>query len=91
MLPDLTKIKSRANRDLLRWVRQQVPAVTPLIQGVATFRQHEGKVGKIIRMTVLRRRSTVTSPGSSLRSVGMRCDSLTFKRFSKSCWTLRSE
>lgn len=49
MLPDFTKVKTRANRDLLRWVRQQVPAVTPLIQGVASFRQHEGKVGRMVR------------------------------------------
>jgi len=49
MLPDFTKVKSRVNRDLLRWVRAQVPAVTPLIQGISTFRQHEGKIGKIVR------------------------------------------
>jgi hypothetical protein len=49
MLPDLAKVKSRANRDILRWVRQQIPVVTPLIQGVATFRQHEGRVGRMIR------------------------------------------
>ena len=49
MLPDFTKAKSRANRDLLRWVRKQIPAVTPLIQGVATFNQHEGKVVKMVR------------------------------------------
>ena len=36
MLPDFTRAKSRANRDLLRWVRKQIPAVTPLIQGMAT-------------------------------------------------------
>lgn len=49
MLPDFTKAKSRANRDLLRSVRKQIPAVTPLIQGVATFNQHEGKVVKMVR------------------------------------------
>jgi hypothetical protein len=49
MLPDFTKAKSRANRDLLRWVRKQIPAVTPLIQGVATFNQHEGTVVKMVR------------------------------------------
>jgi|CZLA01.1.fsa_nt_gi hypothetical protein len=49
MLPDFTKVKSRANRDLLRWVQQQIPAVTPLIQGITTFRQHEGRVGTIVR------------------------------------------
>jgi hypothetical protein len=49
MLPDFTKVKSRANRNLLRWVRHQIPAVTPLIQGITTFRQHEGKAGTIVR------------------------------------------
>ena len=49
MLPDFTRIKTRVNRDLLRWVRRQIPAVAPLMQGVATFHQHEGKVGKIVR------------------------------------------
>ena len=48
MLPDFTKVKTRANRDLLRWVRKQIPAVTPLLQGVGTFQQHEGKIGKIV-------------------------------------------
>ncbi len=48
MLPDFIKAKSRANRDLLRWVRRQIPAVTPLIQGVATFHQHEGKIGRMV-------------------------------------------
>ena len=49
MLPDFTRVKTRANRDLLRRVRQQVPAVAPLMQGVATFHQHEGKIGRIVR------------------------------------------
>jgi len=49
MLPDFTKAKSRANRDLLRWVRRQIPAVTPLIRGVASFHQHEGKIGRMVR------------------------------------------
>ena len=49
MLPDFTRVKTRANRDLLRSVRQQIPAVAPLLQGVATFHQHEGRSGKIVR------------------------------------------
>ena len=49
MLPDFARVKARANRDLLRWARQQIPAVAPLMQGVAAFRQHEGKIGKIVR------------------------------------------
>lgn len=50
MLPDFTKAKARANRDLLRWVQKQVPLVTPLIRGVQTFRQHEGRAGTIVRV-----------------------------------------
>ena len=49
MLPDFTRVKIRANRDLVEWARQQIPAVAPLLRGVATIRQHEGKVGKIVR------------------------------------------
>ena len=49
MLPDFTRAKDRANRDLLRWVGQQIPAVAPLLRGVSTVRQHEGKVGRIVR------------------------------------------
>ena len=49
MLPNFTKVRTRANRDLLRWVRQQIPALTPLLHGVATFQQHEGKIGRIVR------------------------------------------
>ena len=49
MLPDLTKVKTRLNRDLLRWVRGQIPVVAPLLQGVAKFHQHEGEIGTIVR------------------------------------------
>ena len=49
MLPDFTRAKDRANRDLLRWVGQQIPAVAPLLRRVSTVRQHEGKVGRIVR------------------------------------------
>ena len=48
MLPDFTRVKTCANRDLLRRVRQQIPAEAPLMKGVATFHQHEGKLGKIV-------------------------------------------
>jgi hypothetical protein len=49
MLPDFATVKRRANRDLFRWVRQQVPVLTPLIRGVGTFRQHEGTVLRLVR------------------------------------------
>ena len=42
MLPDFTKAKARAERHLLRIVKQQVPIVAPLLKGVATYVQHEG-------------------------------------------------
>ena len=49
MLPDFIRVKTRVNRDLLRWVRQQIPTVAPLMQGVAKYHQHEGKHGRIVR------------------------------------------
>ena len=49
MLPDFTRAKDRANRDLLRWVGQQTPSVAPLLRRVSTVRQHEGRVGRIVR------------------------------------------
>ena len=49
MLPDFTRAKTRFNRDLLRLLRKQIPAVAPLMQGVATLHQHEGKSGQIVR------------------------------------------
>ena len=49
MLPDFTRAKERASRQLFHWARQQVPAGEPLLQGVATFQQHEGKDLSVIR------------------------------------------
>src|ERR1041384_4430935 len=49
MLPDFTQAKARANTDLLRWMRHQVPSVAPLIQGISKFRQHEGRIGTLVR------------------------------------------
>jgi hypothetical protein len=49
MLPDFPKAKRRLNRDLLRWVQQQMPAFTPILQGIQTFRQHEGRSANIVR------------------------------------------
>lgn len=50
MFPDFTKAKARVNRLLLRWVQEQVPVVTPLMRGVQTFHQHEGRAGMIVRV-----------------------------------------
>ena len=49
MLPDFAKAKARAERDLMRAVKQQVPIVAPLLNGVATFLQHEGRGRHITR------------------------------------------
>ena len=49
MLPDFTMVKTRINRNLGRWVRQQIPIEAPLLKGVATFRQHEGRTSTIVR------------------------------------------
>ncbi len=50
MLPDFKRVKRNANRELLRWVQANVPYLTPLLRGIRHFRQHEGKVGVILRM-----------------------------------------
>ena len=50
MLPDFTKIKARAQRDFLRQVEQQVPNLSPLLKGVAKFRQHEGCESQLTRI-----------------------------------------
>ena len=49
VLPDFAKVKARAERDLLRAVQQQVPLFAPLLKGVATFRQHEGRGSHLTR------------------------------------------
>jgi hypothetical protein len=49
MLPDFVRFKRHLNRSLARWVQQQIPIVAPLLRDIATFRQHEGKSGKIAR------------------------------------------
>ena len=49
MLPDFKRAKACANRRLLQWAHRQVPAAAPLLQGVAVFRQHEGKVISVVR------------------------------------------
>ena len=49
MLPDFTKAKALAEGRLLRWVEQQIPAAAPLLKGVSTWVQHEGKVCRIVR------------------------------------------
>ena len=49
MLPDFTRVKTRTNQTLGRWVRQQISIVAPLLKGVATYQQHEGKTSTIVR------------------------------------------
>jgi hypothetical protein len=49
VLPDFVRVKKRSERQLLRWLEQQIPELTPLIKGVQRFRQHEGRLGKIVR------------------------------------------
>lgn len=49
MLPDFIKAKRNLNRNLARWVQLQIPLLTPLLAGIATFRQHEGKQARITR------------------------------------------
>lgn len=49
MLPDFTVVKARVNRDLSRWANQQIRTIEPLLDGVSTIQQHEGKAGRIVR------------------------------------------
>ena len=49
MLPDFVRVKRRTERQLLRWLEEQIPELTPLVKGVQRFRQHEGRLGRIVR------------------------------------------
>lgn len=42
MLPDFPCLKNRVNRQLLLFVKAQIPVVTPLLRDVSSFVQHEG-------------------------------------------------
>lgn len=50
MFPDFAKAKARTQRDFLRSVERQVPNLTPLLQGIAKFRQHEGRNSQLTRL-----------------------------------------
>lgn len=50
MLPDFIRVKRNLNRSLMKWVQLQIPLLTPLLSGIATFKQHEGKQARIIRI-----------------------------------------
>jgi hypothetical protein len=49
VLPDFVRVKRRTERQLLRWLEEQIPELTPLVKGVQRFRQHEGRLGRIVR------------------------------------------
>ena len=49
MFPDFAKAKARAERDLVRAIVRQVPIVAPLLKGVASVRQHEGRESHLTR------------------------------------------
>jgi hypothetical protein len=49
MLPDFIRVKRNLNRNLVKWMQLQIPLLTPLLVGIATFRQHEGKQARITR------------------------------------------
>lgn len=49
VLPDFVRVKGRTERQLLRWLEEQIPELTPLVKGVQRFRQHEGRLGRIVR------------------------------------------
>jgi hypothetical protein len=50
MLPDYGNVKARLQRDLLRWAQAQIPVAAPILKGIARFRQHEGRIGRLTRV-----------------------------------------
>ena len=50
MFPDFVRAKARAQREFLRRVERQVPKLSPLLQGIAKFRQHEGRESQLTRL-----------------------------------------
>lgn len=49
MIPDFPHLKRRVNTRLLRFVRQQMPIVAPLLRDVLSYTQHEGRRGELTR------------------------------------------
>jgi hypothetical protein len=49
MLPDYGKIKARVQREFMKWANLQIPLTSPLLKGIAKFRQHEGRLGRLRR------------------------------------------
>lgn len=49
MLPDFPHLKRRVNTRLLRFVREQVPILAPLLRDVSSYTQHEGRRGDLTR------------------------------------------
>lgn len=49
MLPDFSRPKAYAQRTLLRQMKKQVPVLAPLLEGVASFQQHEGQLSTLTR------------------------------------------
>jgi len=49
VLPDFPDLKRRVNTRLLRFVREQVPIVAPLLRDVSAYTQHEGRRGELTR------------------------------------------
>ncbi|GEM_PF-6533275 len=63
MLPDFVRVKRHTNRNLLRWVRVQIPELTPLIRGIATLKQHEGNfAGQNIELDFVLTREELRRP-----------------------------
>jgi hypothetical protein len=50
MLPDYGKIKARVQREFMKWAQSQIPVASPLLKGIAKFRQHEGRIGRLRRV-----------------------------------------
>jgi hypothetical protein len=49
MLPDFPEFKTYARAKLLEWMKQQVPAIAPILGEIRHFSQHEGNRGFLTR------------------------------------------
>ena len=49
MLPDFGEFKAYARDQLLRWMRNQVPTISPILGEIRHFAQHEGRKGVLTR------------------------------------------
>lgn len=49
MLPDFPGLKRRLESQIARFIRGQIPAAGPLLKGLSSYTQHEGRDGELVR------------------------------------------